>query len=136
MTQSTVRMLEGDLWLPGREWELAIQDVARRFARVRSLDANAVLSSGPLDQQLAAIHAWAGEDLDWTSDMTRFFNEHLSLHVKPDPTVTRAVRSMVSEHGQITVETALPEPVAWSLLHHLGLARSVAAVRQCHRAAG
>lgn len=136
MTPPTVRTLEGDLWLPGREWSLAVHDVARRFARVRMLDADHILALGSLVRQIDALHRWAGDDLDWTSDMTRYFNEHLSLHIKPDPSVTRSIRAVVSDHGKITVETALPESVAWSLLHHLGLARSVETIRQCHPAAG
>ncbi len=122
------RALEGDLWFPGREWELAVADIAQRFARVKPLDPDAILAAESFPQQIEALQTWAGEDLDWSRDLARFFDGHLSLYIKPDPAVSRAIRAHAAEHGPITIRTALPEAAAWSLIHHLGIARSVGAV--------
>lgn len=125
---SAERALEGDLWTPGREWELAVADIAQRFARVRPLDPDAVLAAESFQHQIAALQDWAGHDLDWSRDLTRFFDGHLSLYIKPDPAVSRSIRAHAAEHGPITIRTALPESAAWSLIHHLGIARSVGTI--------
>ncbi|MCW2961631.1 MAG: hypothetical protein JWM90_2018 [Thermoleophilia bacterium] len=118
--------VEHVLWQPGEEWTLAVQHVADRFARAHPLDAAAVLAAPTLTDQLDALAAWAeGSGADLDRELGRWFDEHLSMHLRPNPAVTRAVRAIAAErpvHGC----SALPPRVAEAIARHAGAWRSVA----------
>lgn len=119
--------LEGTLWIPGTEWTRAIEHVAARFARVRMLDAESINTLPTLREQVEALDVWGGDDIDWHRELTRYLDEHLSLHLKPQPDVRRAVRTLATR-SSIDVVTALPTAAATTIIRHLGLARSVATI--------
>jgi hypothetical protein len=118
--------VEDVLWTPGAEWEEAIRHLAGRFARVVPLDADAILGLGSLEAQLAALEAWAqeaGADLD--RELGRWFDEHLSMHVRPNPSVTRSVRAVAAARPLVAYST-LPPRVAEAIARHAGAWRSFA----------
>jgi hypothetical protein len=118
--------VEHVLWQPGTEWDAALDHVADRFARAAPLDVAAIRAAGALHEQLDALQSWAdvaGADLD--RELGRWFDEHLSMHVRPAPTVTRAVRSLAAD-GPVHLASALPARAAESIARHAGCWRSVA----------
>lgn len=124
-TSTVVIPLEHVLWMPGSEWTDAIEHVAGRFARVHPLDATTVLAHDGFDPQLAALAAWAEPtDVDLDRELGRFLDEHLAMHLRPDPAITRAIRAAAA-HGPVHVATALGPRAGESLLRHAGCWRSV-----------
>lgn len=126
MTSSpaTLLFVEHVAWEPRDDWRDAIEHLATRFARATPLDADAIRGRGTLPAQLEALDAWAakaGVDLD--RELGRWFDEHLSMHVRPDPAVTRTVRALASD-GPLHLASALPPRVAEAIARHAGCWRS------------
>lgn len=118
--------VEHVVWEPGEEWSEALESIAGRFARVLELDLDAVRAAGPLQAQLAELERWAGDaKVDLDRELGRWFDEHLSMHVRPDPSRTRAVRSLAAERPVHAV-SALPPRAAESIARHAGCWRSIA----------
>lgn len=123
--QPTILFVEHVLWEPGEEWTAALEHLASRFARVSALDIAAITASGPLHAQLDALAEWAAAaDVDLDRELGRWFDEHLSMHVRPAPAVTRGVRALAAE-TPIDVASALPPRAAESITRHAGCWRSV-----------
>lgn len=128
MTRSPLPALlfvEHVVWQPTDSWREALEHLASRFARVAPLDVDALLDGGAFHQQVAAVDDWAaaaGADPD--RELGRWFDEHLSMHVRPAPTVTRAVRALAAT-GPVHAASALPPRAAESLLRHAGCWRSI-----------
>lgn len=123
--QSTIVFVEHVLWEPSSDWDAALAHLAERFARSTPPDVDAIRATGPLHTQLAALQAWAddaGADLD--RELGRWFDEHLSMHVRPAPAITRAVRSLAAA-GPLHLASALPARPAESITRHAGCWRSV-----------
>lgn len=118
--------VEHVLWTPGDEWTEVVTQLATRFARATPLDADAVLAAGPLHAQLDALAAWAEPaSIDLGRELGRWLDEHLSMHVRPDPKVTRAVRALAAT-GPVHLASALPARAAEAITRHAGCWRSVA----------
>lgn len=110
---------------PGDEWRAAVEHVAGRFARVAPLDVESVLSAGDFASQVAALETWAeplSADLD--RELGRWYDEHLSIFVRPDSKVTRAIRAIAADRPVHAV-SVLPPRAAESLLRHAGAWRSI-----------
>jgi hypothetical protein len=121
----TLVFVEHVLWTPGNEWRLALEHLADRFRRVAPLDVDAVLARGPLHLQLDELASWAeGPKADIDRELGRFLDEHLSMHVRPDATVTRAVRARAAL-GPVHAVSALPARPAESIARHGGAWRSI-----------
>ncbi len=123
---SSVVFVEHVLWEPGAAWTEALEHVAGRFARVKPLDVEAVRAAGALHEQLSYLTDWAtaaGVDLD--RELGRYLDEHLSMHVRPAPTITRAVRALAAA-GPVHAVSALPPRAAESIARHAGCWRSFA----------
>jgi hypothetical protein len=119
-------VVEHVLWTPGAEWDAAVDHVAARFARASPIDVEAVRATGSLRAQVAALAAWsdaAGVDLD--RELGRFLDEHLSMHVRPNPAVTRAVRALATTRP-VHLASALPARAAEAIARHAGCWRSTA----------
>ncbi|MBC7644546.1 MAG: hypothetical protein H7123_05415, partial [Thermoleophilia bacterium] len=100
--------IDSVLWQPGSEWTAALEHLAKRFARVRALDATALRE---LDVALAceALAAWAGDDIDWARELTRFFDEHLSMYLRAaraDAVTSRQIRSLAADGWIIIAASA------------------------------
>ena len=123
--QPTILFVEHVLWQPGEDWAEALEHLAGRFARVSPLALEAVRGAGALHAQLEQLAAWgdtAGVDLD--RELGRWFDEHLSMHLRPDPTVTRAVRALAAG-APVHAASALPPRVAEGITRHAGCWRSI-----------
>lgn len=125
-TATSVVFVEHVLWEPDAAWNAALEHVAGRFARSSPLDLDAVRATGALHQQVGYLTDWAdaaGVDLD--RELGRFLDEHLSMHVRPAPAITRAVRALAAA-GPVHAVSALPPRAAESIARHAGCWRSFA----------
>jgi hypothetical protein len=123
---TAVVFVEHVLWEPDDAWTDALEHVSSRFARVKPLDVAEVRAAGGLHDQVSFLAAWAddaGVDLD--RELGRYLDEHLSLHVRPAPTITRAVRALAVD-GPVHAVSALPPRAAESIARHAGCWRSFA----------
>lgn len=135
-TATLVIRIEGSLWDGARAWDAAVTHLAERFSRVRAFERPHASATGHdadtrarlLGDDARALAAWAGADIDWHRELTRFFDENLSRFVRPDRALNQVVRAYARE-GAVHAVSALPEPAALALLRHVGLARTVAQVR-------
>jgi hypothetical protein len=128
MTAPALVFVEHVVWEPDDAWFEALEHLSTRFARATPLDVEAIRGHGPFHQQLDALAAWASDagcDLD--RELGRFLDEHLSMHVRPDPRTTRAVRALAVD-APVHAASALPPRAAESLLRHAGCWRSIARV--------
>ena len=104
----------------------AVGHIARKLGRVKPLDAEAL----PADRagQLRALDAWAGSDIDWRGELIRFYEDHIPLHLRPNPSLNAALRTLQARGVRIACWSAGPEEAARIVVHHLGLARRVEAL--------
>lgn len=124
--QPTLVFVEHVLWQPGDEWRELVEQLGARFARSSPLDVQAVRGAGPLHAQLVQLQKWAdAANVDLDRELGRWLDEHLSMHVRPAPTVTRAVRALASD-GLVHLASALPARAAASIARHAGCWRSAA----------
>lgn len=120
--------LEGTLWKQGRVWSDAVHHVSGRFSRVRALD---LATLGNLEDQwqlpaqLQALDAWAGDSIAWERELVRWLDEHLPLYVRPDRSITQALRT-IAARSSVAVFSALPRTPMEALLRHAGALRPVA----------
>ncbi|HEY3763974.1 MAG TPA: hypothetical protein VGL44_02350 [Gaiellales bacterium] len=104
----------------------AVAHVARKLGRVKPLDP----ASLPDDraQKLAALDAWAGSELDWRGELVRYYDDHIPLHLRPNPSLNAALRKLAATGVRIAWWSAGPEEAARIVIFHLGLGRRVEAV--------
>ncbi len=124
--QAVAVRVEHVIWQPGSEWDDAVDHVAARFARSSPVDLDAVRADSTFESQHAVLARWAaaaGVDLD--RELGRFLDEHLAMHLRPDPKVTRAVRALAAS-GPVHAVSVLGPRSAESLLRHAGCWRSIA----------
>jgi len=109
------------LW---RDW---LDDAARRFRAIAPLDPRAV----PEDREAAAaeLDRWAQDGVgDWRAALERFAEERAPVYLRPDATVSTALRALAASGRRVGVFTDAPEPLARVALAHLGAARRVDAL--------
>jgi len=101
----------------------AVAHIARKLGRVKPLDADAL----PDDRagQLLALDEWAGSDIDWRAELIRFYEDHIPLHLRPNPGLNAALRALQGRGVRIGCWSAGPEEAARIVVHHLGLSRRV-----------
>jgi phosphoglycolate phosphatase-like HAD superfamily hydrolase len=105
-------------------WAGWLQQAARRFRAIASLDP-ASLSE---DRGRAAreLDRWAEQGIgDWGQALARYAEEHAPLHLRPDPAVGAALRSLRQEGVVVGVFTDAPEPLARVALSQLGALRRI-----------
>jgi hypothetical protein len=73
----------------------AVAHIARKLGRVKPLDADAL----PADRagQLHALDQWAGSDIDWRGELIRFYEDHIPLHLRPNPGLNAALRAQATK---------------------------------------
>jgi beta-phosphoglucomutase-like phosphatase (HAD superfamily) len=101
----------------------AVDHIARKLGRVKPLAADTL----PADRagKLAALDAWAGSDIDWRGELIRFYEDHIPLHLRPNPGLNAALRALQARGVRIGCWSDGPEEAARIVVHHLGLARRV-----------
>jgi phosphoglycolate phosphatase-like HAD superfamily hydrolase len=104
----------------------AVAHIARKLGRVKPLAADAL----PADRagQLRALDEWAGSDVDWRGELIRFYEDHIPLHLRPNPGLNAALRALQARGVRIGCWSEGPEEAATIVVHHLGLARRVGAI--------
>ena len=104
----------------------AVAHIARKLGRVKPLDADAL----PADRagKLRALDEWAGSDIDWRGELIRFYEDHIPLHLRPNPGLNAALRALQARGVRIGCWSAGPEEAARIVVHHLGLSRRVEAI--------
>ena len=116
--------LDGALGDTRTLWEGWLQDAARRYASIAPLEP----ASLPRDRGLAAheLDRWAERGVgDWRPALARYAEEHAPLHLRPNPAVGAALRTLVRQGVRVGVFTDAPEPLARVALSHLGALRRV-----------
>lgn len=120
-----VLVVEQVVHAPDEEWRAALEHITGRFARVAPLDVDAVLDAGEFPAQVAHLQSWAERlDVDLDRELGRWYDEHLSMFVRPDSRITRAIRAIAAERDVHAV-SVLPPRAAESLLRHAGAWRSI-----------
>ncbi|MGN6377822.1 MAG: HAD family hydrolase [Gaiellales bacterium] len=106
----------------------SVSHLARKLGRVKPLDADAL----PHDRAdaLAALAEWAGDDVStWQQELSRFWEEHIPVYLRPRPELNATIRALVADGVTVAAWSAGPPAAFEVLVHHLGLARSLAATR-------
>jgi hypothetical protein len=132
---ATIIRVEGVLWQPGSDFDAGIDHLATRFARASPLDADAVRAAGDFALQHAMLRDWAASaNVDLDRELGRFLDEHLSMHVRPAPKITRRVRALAAA-GPVHALTALGPRCGESVLRHAGCWRAITHLHANHAGA-
>jgi phosphoglycolate phosphatase-like HAD superfamily hydrolase len=104
----------------------AVAHIARKLGRVKPLDADAL----PADRagKLRALDEWAGADIDWRGELIRFYEDHIPLHLRPNPGLNGALRALRARGVRIGCWSAGPDEAARIVVHHHGLSRGIEAI--------
>jgi phosphoglycolate phosphatase-like HAD superfamily hydrolase len=108
-------------------WQEFLAEIARRFATIAPLDADAL----PADRGAAAaeLDRWAAQGIgDWRAALTRFAEERAPVFLRPDAEASAALRALAAASYGIGVFTDAPEELARVALAQLGAARRVQAL--------
>jgi phosphoglycolate phosphatase-like HAD superfamily hydrolase len=102
----------------------AVAAIGRKLSRVEPLDVEAL----PPDRigVQAALDAWAGDDPEtWRREFRRFYEQHLGVHVRPDPDVNAVLRTLAGSGVKLAVWSAGPAGAVELLLAQLGVGRAI-----------
>jgi len=108
-------------------WDDWLDDAARRYASIASLDPAAL----PRDRGEAAaeLDRWAeGGVGDWRASLERFAEDRAPVYLRPAADAGAALRRLAASGRTLAVFTDAPEGLARVALAHLGAARRVDAV--------
>lgn len=102
-------------------WNAWLEDASRRY-RVDGLE-----RLGESDR--AGVEATLDECLgNWRPLLERFAEEHAAVYLRPRSDVSAALRKLQASGVRLGVFTALPEPLARTVVAQLGAARRVEVV--------
>ena len=105
-----------------RLWEDAVAHLARRLGRAVALDPADV----PADRiaALGYLEAWAtGGAGSWRSEIARFYEDHIPIYVRPEPSLNAAVRQLAARGIRLAAWSPGPPEASLVVTHFLGLAR-------------
>ena len=105
----------------------AVDHIGRKLGRAKPLDVSA-LPAGRAET-VAALDAWAVGDVDWRGELTRYYEDHIPLHLRPSPALNAALRQLGARGVRIGFWSPGPDEAARIVVHHVGLGRRVEAVR-------
>lgn len=123
-----VLLSEGALAPTDRLFADAVDHLSSKLGRVKPLDPVTL----PADRAgaLAALEAWAGDEVStWEQELARFYEEHLPLHTRPRPGLNAIVRALAADGVAVAAWSPGPAAAFDLLVAHLGLSRSLTAVR-------
>ena len=126
MSQAAVVIdLDGALGDTRPVWDAFVEHLARRFAAIEPLDPSEL--SSDRTQAAKQLDTWAASGVgDWRGQLTRFAEDHLPVHVRPDARAMSALRSLASSGAEMTVESDAPQELVDVAAAHLGLSRLAA----------
>lgn len=105
-------------------WNDWLADAARRFRSIAELDLDAL----PEDRGEAAaeLDRWAEQGVgDWRAALGRFAEDRAPVYLRPEASVSAALRALDASGARVGVFTDAPEPLARVALAHLGAARRI-----------
>lgn len=123
-----VLLSEGSLAPTDRLFADAVDHLGSKLGRVKPLDPATL----PADRAgaLAALETWAGDEVStWEQELARFYEEHLPLHTRPRPGLNAIVRALVADGMAVAAWSPGPAAAFDLLVAHLGLSRSLSAIR-------
>jgi phosphoglycolate phosphatase-like HAD superfamily hydrolase len=100
-----------------------VAHLVRKLGRVKPLDP-AALPQDPA-QVVSALDGWAGSEVDWRGELARFYEDHISVHLRPDPALNAALRQLQSAGIRLGCWSTGPEETARIVVHQLGLGRRI-----------
>jgi phosphoglycolate phosphatase-like HAD superfamily hydrolase len=102
-------------------WPAALEHLARRFASIRELD---VAAMPPRESSVAALEAWAGEDVSsWRRELDRFYDDHARVHLRRDPGTAALLASLRAAGVRLAAYGQGPRESSATTLAFLGLDR-------------
>jgi phosphoglycolate phosphatase-like HAD superfamily hydrolase len=108
-------------------WLAWLEDTARRMRPIAELDPRAL----PTDRAEAAaqLDDWAEAGVgDWRASLARFAEDHAPVYLRPQATVSAALRRLEAGGTELGAFTDAPEELARVALAQLGAARRIAAL--------
>jgi phosphoglycolate phosphatase-like HAD superfamily hydrolase len=105
-------------------WDDWLADAARRFRSIAELDPGSL----PHDRAEAAVELdrWAERGIgDWRTALRRFAEDRAPVYLRPEASVSAALRALESSGARLGVFTDAPEPLARVALAQLGAARRI-----------
>jgi phosphoglycolate phosphatase-like HAD superfamily hydrolase len=104
----------------------AVAHVARKLGRVKPLDPETL--AGGRAGTIRALDEWAGSEIDWRAELGRFYEDHIPVHLRPNPALNAVLRGLQASGVRLACWSPGPEEGIRIVIHHLGLARRVEAV--------
>ena len=101
----------------------AVVHLARKLGRVKPLDASTLPRERA--QIVEAFDAWAGDEVDWRGELARFYEDHITLHLRPDSALNAALRQLQAAGIRLACWSAGPDAAAEIVVHQLGLGRRI-----------
>jgi phosphoglycolate phosphatase-like HAD superfamily hydrolase len=75
---------------------------------------------------VAALDEWAAGEVDnWRLELSRFYEDHIPVHLRPDPALNAGLRRLHAGGVRLACWSPGPEEAAAIVVHHLGLGRQV-----------
>jgi HAD superfamily hydrolase (TIGR01509 family) len=106
----------------------AVAHLARKLGRVKPLDADTLPSDRAATLQ--ALSDWAGEDVStWQQELSRYWEEHMPLYVRPQPGLNAALRGLAAQGIAVAAWSPGPAEAFDILVQHVGLARTLTVTR-------
>ncbi|HEU4942319.1 MAG TPA: hypothetical protein VFT18_03580 [Gaiellaceae bacterium] len=105
-------------------WDDWLADAARRFRSIAALDPAAL----PADRGAAAdeLDRWAEQGIgDWRAALRRFAEDRAPVYLRPEASISEALRTLANTGARVGVFTDAPEPLARVALAHLGAERRI-----------
>ena len=127
MTRAVAIDLDGALGDTRPLWRDFLADAARRFGAIAALDPAAL----PDDRAAAAeeLDRWAERGIgDWRAALARFAEDRAPVYLRPNATVSAALRSLAGAGYRLGAFTDAPEPLARVALTQLGALRRLEAL--------
>jgi phosphoglycolate phosphatase-like HAD superfamily hydrolase len=116
-------ILAEDALAPGtRMWRDAVDHLARKLGRVTPLDPSTI--SSDRCEGLVQLAAWAGGDVSsWELELARFYEEHIPVYMRPDPTLNSVIRRLSADGARVAAWSPGPAQVGAIVTHFLGIGR-------------
>jgi len=100
-----------------------VAHLVRKLGRVKPLDPTA-LPHDPAEV-VSTLDGWAGSEVDWRGELARFYEDHISVHLRPDPALNAALRQLQSAGIRLGCWSPGPDETARIVVHQLGLGRRI-----------
>ena len=105
-------------------WNDWLADAARRFRSIAELDVELLPENRA--EAAAELDRWAQQGIgDWRAALRRFAEDRAPVYLRPEASVSAALRRIEGSGARLGVFTDAPEPLAAVALAHLGAARRI-----------